>query len=178
MESGFGIAVDVFGNAYVTGETWSFDFPLANPLQPFLRPVADVFVSKINPAGTALIYSTYLGGNDGEDGSAIVVDTIGNAYVAGTTFSSNFPTTPDAFQRVNISFSDVFLFKLNPNGTRLLYSTHIGGDAADVARVHGGDGLIGEDAAGGGGRRRALARGGDAGGGLARDLAASLPCAR
>src|SRR5712692_6121652 len=98
-DEGDGIAVDSAGNAYVTGLTTSFDFPTKNPLQPTSGGDADVFVSKIDPTGSALVYSTYLGGS-GDDlgcsgydaGSGIAVDSAGNAYVTGLTCSTDFPT--------------------------------------------------------------------------------------
>src|SRR4029077_1139456 len=86
------IAVDALGNAYVTGTTSSSDFPTVNALYPALRGVADAFVAKLSPSGSALIYSTYLGGSDSESGYAIAVDSSGNAYVTGQTASTDFPT--------------------------------------------------------------------------------------
>jgi len=143
------IAVDATGNVFVTGLTMSSNFPTANPLQAScascpsgsdtgLIPtaVADAFVTKLNAAGTALLYSTFLGGNMGDAGNAIALDKAGNAYVAGTTFSwSNFPTTVGAFQT---SFqqqdtSNVFVTKLNAAGSAFVYSTFIGGDYHDDA---------------------------------------------
>src|SRR5262249_41611906 len=85
-----------------------------------------VFVSKLNSAGTTLIYSTYLGGNGDDPGFRFTVDTAGNAYVSGATNSSNFPTR-NAFQSINAGGYDAFLAKLNPSGNALLYSTYIGG---------------------------------------------------
>jgi hypothetical protein len=86
------IAVDASGNAYVVGDTSSTNFPTANPLQPALAGIADAFVVKLNAAGSALVYSTYLGGGDAEFGQAIAVDASGNAYVTGYTYSTDFPT--------------------------------------------------------------------------------------
>src|SRR5262249_56047835 len=91
---GSGIAVDVTGVAYITGSTASFaDFPLQNPAQPvYGGSDLDAFVTKINAAGSALLASTYLGGNLAEVGNAIAIDSIGNIYVTGVTNSTNFPT--------------------------------------------------------------------------------------
>jgi hypothetical protein len=91
----------------------------------------DVFVTKLNPTGSALVYSTYLGGSGGTAqnyGQAIAVDSAGNAYVTGYTYSTNFPTTPAAFQAVNKSaYFTAFVTKFNPTGTSLVYSTYLGG---------------------------------------------------
>ena len=89
---GNGIAVDSAGNAYVVGMTNSTDFPVVNPLQAANGGGYDAFVAKINPAGSALIYSTYLGGSKVENGHGIATDSLGNAYVTGETDSTNFPT--------------------------------------------------------------------------------------
>jgi hypothetical protein len=106
-DKGLGIAVDSSGNAYVTGTTDSFDFPLVNPVQPvYGGGISDAFVSKVSADGALLVYSTYLGGADDESGrdftfeaanTAIAVDTSGSAYITGYTKSSNFPTTDGAF---------------------------------------------------------------------------------
>ena len=86
---GYGIAVDSSGNAYVTGYTYSTDFPTVNPLQATNKPqrsrTRDAFVAKLNAAGSALVYSTYLGGSGDDDGYGIAVDSSGNAYVTGYT---------------------------------------------------------------------------------------------
>jgi len=88
-----GIAVDAEGNAYVTGETTSWDFPAVNPVQlEYGGGGVDVFVAKVNPTGSALVYATYLGGSGGDGGSGIAVDAEGNVYVTGYTQSLNFPT--------------------------------------------------------------------------------------
>src|SRR5271157_1390616 len=94
---GQGIAVDSSGNAYVTGSTQSTNFPITNtapntPYQPSLNGSQNAFVTKVNFSGEALIYSTYLGGSSADSAQAIQLDSSGNAYIAGYTFSSNFPT--------------------------------------------------------------------------------------
>ena len=98
-DRGFGIAVDSAGNAYVTG------VHRLNQLSHHARRLPDglggntnAFVTKINPTGSALVYSTFLGGNTNDGGYGIAVDSAGNAYIAGYTASTNFPTTPGAFQ--------------------------------------------------------------------------------
>lgn len=127
------IAVDGAGQAHVTGYTQSFDFPAVNALQPFLKPVSDIFVTKFNASGTEFIFSTYLGGSDDDEGADIDVDVAGLIYVTGHTFSNDFPTTSNAFQRNNMGWSEVFVTKLAPGGRALIYSTYLGGSAADVA---------------------------------------------
>jgi hypothetical protein len=130
---GSGIAVDAAGNAYVTGYTDSTDFPLAaNPIQSSLGGGADAFVAKINPAGSALVYSTYLGGNGRDWGDAIAVDAAGNAYVTGYTDSTDFPLAGSPLQS---SFDggggDAFVAKLNAAGSALAYATYLGGNGYD-----------------------------------------------
>jgi photosystem II stability/assembly factor-like uncharacterized protein len=129
-----GIAVDSSGDAYVTGYTTSTNFPTtpnafkAKHREP-LR--AEPFVAKLNSSGTALMYSTLLGGSGVASG--IAVDSFGQAYVAGGTSSTDFPTTPGAFQRVyGGGQTDAFITKLNADGSSLVYSTYIGGGAQDA----------------------------------------------
>src|SRR5439155_726812 len=90
----------------------------------------DGFVTKLNPAGSALVYSTYLGGSGPDDGKGIAVDAAGNAYVTGSTASSNFPTTIGAFQTIKGGSGNAFVTKLNPTGSALVYSTYLGGSGA------------------------------------------------
>ncbi len=132
-EQGLGIAVDAQGSAYLTGSTTSTDFPLASALQGTKDAVSDAFVVKLNPAGTALVYSTYLGANGDDIGNAIAVDSQGNAYVTGLTGSGSFPTTPGVFQTSKDGATDGFLVKLSPSGSALVYSTFLGGDNSDSA---------------------------------------------
>jgi beta-propeller repeat-containing protein len=135
-ESANAIAVDNSGNAYIAGTTNSTDFPTVNPFQQKLGR-ANAFVAKMNPAGTALLYSTYLGGStylgrgtsDGANG--IAVDADGSAYVAGYVASLNFPTTPDAFQRKAVTGGSAFVTKLSAAGNALVYSTYLGGTGSN-----------------------------------------------
>ena len=131
---GVGIAVDTSGNAYVTGFTCSTDFPTtAGAFQTTFGGVADGFVTELNPTGSGLVYSTYLGGNGYDHGFGIAVDTSGNAYVTGFTDSSDFPTTAGAFQTTFGGFGDAFVTKLNSTGSGLVYSTYLGGSGDDFA---------------------------------------------
>ncbi len=132
---GFGIAVDKVGNAYVIGQTESTDFPVTSgAFQTKLGGSVDAFVSKLNAAGSALEYSTYLDGSDYAFGAGIAVDTAGNAYVTGATHSTDFPVTPGAIQATyGGGLWDVFVSKLNADGSALVYSTYLGGDGGSQA---------------------------------------------
>jgi uncharacterized repeat protein (TIGR01451 family) len=132
QDAAMGIAVDVTGAAYVTGHTASVDFPTANAVQAINAGGFDAFVTKFAVDGTALVYSTYLGGSSGDSGRGIAVDTAGNVYVAGDTNSIDFPTV-NAFQPVNGGNTDAFVTKLNATGTALLYSSYHGGTGSDFA---------------------------------------------
>ncbi|HEV3279606.1 MAG TPA: SBBP repeat-containing protein [Terriglobia bacterium] len=148
---GDGIAVDSSGDAYVTGATCSgTTFPTTTGayqrvygggVSPCTQDLGDAFVTEVNPTGSALVYSTFLGGSNADTGNAISLDRSNNAYVLGTTCSTNFPTTTGAFQ---ITFAgdngacgdppdgDAFVTELNSTGTALLYSTYVGGSAPDT----------------------------------------------
>jgi hypothetical protein len=132
-----GIATDASGSAYVTGLSYSTDFPTQNAYQ-LDQPFADAFVTKLSPSGTSLVYSTYLGGYANDFGSAIAVDASGSAYVTGQTRSPNFPSvTP--YQR-DIAYWDAFVTKLSPSGTSLGYSTFLGGFDVDEGHAIAVDG--------------------------------------
>jgi hypothetical protein len=126
-----GIATDQSGNIFLVGRT-SFSVPVANAFQPTASGGGDVFVTKLDPTGTILIYSTYLGGSGQDEGLGIVVDRSGNAYVTGRTSSANFPVTPGAFQTALAGGIDAFVAKLDPKG-KLVYSTYLGGSGDDAA---------------------------------------------
>jgi hypothetical protein len=142
-EEGVAIAVDPSGSAYVTGRTCSSSFPTVNPFQASLvGGGCDAFVSKLSPAGNALVYSTYLGGTCGETGTGIAADASGHAYVVGETgaiypfnqpcAAANFPTA-NAFQGAHGGLKDAFVAKLAPAGNALVYSTYLGGTQDDGA---------------------------------------------
>jgi len=126
-EDGSAVTTDAQGNVYVTGVTYSTDFPTTPGAFQRQFKTIDVFVSKFDPTGSSLIYSTYLGGHDYEESTAIAVDGAGSAYVTGWTESDDFPTTPGAFQR-RAKWQDAFLTKLDPSGSSLVYSTRLGGE--------------------------------------------------
>ena len=136
-ELGSSIAVDIAGNAYVTGSTTSANFPRTpGAFDTTLNPneVFEAFVTKLNPSGSALVYSTLLGGSKGSSPAGIALDTSGNVYVAGTTSSSDFPTTVGAFATTSNGSDDVFVTKLNATGTAAFYSTYLGGGTMEDAR--------------------------------------------
>lgn len=133
-ESGFGIAIDGSGNAYISGRTASANFPTtAGAFQrTYGGGTFDAFATKLNTTGTGLVYSTFLGGDAQDYGGRIALDAAGNAYVTGNTGSSNFPTTPGAYQRVyGGGASDAFVTKFNATGSGLVYSTYVGGRYED-----------------------------------------------
>lgn len=149
-ETARGVAVDAAGNAYITGQTSSGDFPITSgAFQPTLnvgeQTATDGFVTKLGPAG-ALQYSTFLGGAGSDDGRSITVDAGGNAYVGGSTFSADFPVTSGAFDTGFGGGEDVFVTKLNATGSALAYSTYLGGAenelSAGIAVDSGGNAYI------------------------------------
>ena len=150
FEFGRAIAVDAAGNAYVAGQTTSANFPTTagafdRSLNIGTFDATDAFVTKLNAAGSGLVYSTFLGGTDIDDALAIAVDGSGQAYVGGETGSTNFPTTAGAFDRsINGAF-DAFVVKFNAAGSALVYSTFIGGTEVEFVEdiaVAGGTAYI------------------------------------
>ena len=133
-DTGNAIAVDGGGNAYITGATTSTNLPTRFPLQLNSGGGLDAFVAKFNATGSNLIYATYLGGNQADQARGIAVDAAGNAFVAGNTFSSNFPTQ-SSLQSQPRGAGDAFITKLNATGSALLYSTYFGGSATDGANA-------------------------------------------
>jgi hypothetical protein len=133
-DDGEGIAVDAAGNAYVVGSTGSGNFPTTPGVvkTSLTGATHDGFVTKLNPTGSALAYSTYLGGVDFDAATGVALDTAGNAYVTGQTQSSDFPTNGGAPQPAYAGGGDAFATKLNATATAFAYSTYLGGDAVDA----------------------------------------------
>ncbi len=132
-ESTPSIAVDSAFNAYLAGTTTSTDFPTLSPYQGSLKGASNIFVTKFNSAGTALVFSTYLGGTGTDTAAGIAVDKGFNVYVAGTTSSGDFPVTSGAYQSSPKGAGDVFVTELNSSGSGLVYSTYLSGTNADSA---------------------------------------------
>ena len=133
-DKGWGIAVDSAGNAYVTGEMNSTDFPTTTNAYDTSYGNTDVFLVKVSSNGSSLEYATYLGGSNADYGSGVAVDSLGDAYVTGHTSSSDFPTTTLAFDTTKNNGWDAFVTVLHPAGggvNDLLYSTYLGGGYAD-----------------------------------------------
>jgi hypothetical protein len=131
-----GITLDSTGRIIVVGSTGSADFPTQNPLQSFQGGYFDVFVTILSADGSTLDFSTYLGGSDYDNASAVALDTADNLYVAGATGSFDFPTTAAAWQPVHSgglpgSF-DAFLAKLDTSGNSLAFGTYLGGFGSDT----------------------------------------------
>ncbi len=144
-DGGWDIAVDSQGSAYVAGGTNSLDFPLQNPFQSSFGGTGsdivgggDAFITKINATGTALIYSTYLGGSGTDRAEGIALDAAGSVYVTGYTESANFPLK-NPYQPVLRGRSDAFVAKLSASGSRLIYSTYLGGSGLETTYSSHGD---------------------------------------
>uniref|UniRef100_UPI000B360824 DUF7948 domain-containing protein n=1 Tax=Crenothrix polyspora TaxID=360316 RepID=UPI000B360824 len=132
---GFDVAVDSQGQAYVTGHAHSANFPVANALQATKAGSNDVFISKLTADGASFVYSTYLGGTSGDTSKSIAVDAEGQAYVTGSTLSSNFPLLNpfQAVHGVDAGDFDAFVTKINAEGTSLVYSTYLGGNKGEIS---------------------------------------------
>ncbi|OYW04998.1 MAG: hypothetical protein B7X11_02335, partial [Acidobacteria bacterium 37-65-4] len=139
-ESAFALTLDATRAVTITGTTSSSNYPTASPFQGTYGGANDAFVTKISPAGNALLYSSYLGGSGLEVGFGIALDSGGNAYVAGATTSTNFPLATPA-QPLNGGGLDAFVSKVSQPGTALLYSTYLGGSGNDYATGIALDGL-------------------------------------
>jgi len=139
QDYGYGMAVDGAGNAYVVGDTTSLNFP-ASGFQTGMHGVQDAFVSKVSADGSHLVYSTYLGGSNTDHGAAIAVDAAGNAYITGSTYSTDFPTVVP-FQPHLAGGQDAFIARLNASGTALGFSTYLGGSNGVVSYPETGQGI-------------------------------------
>ncbi len=135
-EEAFGIAVNQNGEAYVAGKTGSANFPVtAGAFDTDFNGVEDAFVARLNASGTALVFSSFLGGLADDCAKSVAIDASGNVFVAGETSSNNFPTTTGAFDQVYNQSTDAFVAKLNPSGSSLVYSTYVGGSLTDAAEA-------------------------------------------
>ncbi|OHB69328.1 MAG: hypothetical protein A2W23_03740 [Planctomycetes bacterium RBG_16_43_13] len=128
------IKVDSSGNVYVTGDTYSTDFPVASAIYGTNAGSADAFVTKIDASGTALIYSTYIGGSAYERGTRLFVDPSGSVYVSGQTASTDFPTVSPVQSTNSGGMHDAFVAKIDASGSSLAYSTYLGGGGDDLSR--------------------------------------------
>jgi hypothetical protein len=128
---GYGIGVDGAGNVYVVGATSSPNFPIVNAWQPTFGGEADAFVAQLNPRGTQLVYSTFLGGGDDDELMSVVVDAAGRAYLAGDSASTNFPVV-NPFQAELRGQKNAVIARLAPGGQTLEYSTYLGGNYWDL----------------------------------------------
>lgn len=133
-DTGTSIAVDNSGAAYVAGFTGSSVFPNSNAFDSTYGGVRDAFVSKFNAAGSALVYSTYIGGTSDDRANGIAVDSAGQAYVTGLTSSSGFPVTAGVTQTTKAGLQDGFVTVLNAAGSALVYSTYLGGTGDDTPK--------------------------------------------
>lgn len=162
-EEGQAIAVDAAGNAYVAGFTSSADFPAIRAAQPMLNGLYDVFVTKLDPTGSSFVFSTFLGGSGWERASGVAIDAAGDISVTGRTDSIDFPTTAGAVDRTCGTdglcnqdalgpHTDAFVVKLDPTGSRFVYSTYLGGSSYENGNTSDflarRDGAITVDAAG------------------------------
>ena len=132
---GYDIAVNAAGEAYVVGATLSLDFPTVNAYQvASATDYTDVFITRFNAAGNGLIYSTFLGGSNNDEGYGIAVDSSNNVYVTGRTSSDDFPIQGGIQAIKTLGYDAAFVAKLDPTGTTLLYSTYVGGSKDDTAQ--------------------------------------------
>lgn len=150
-DEGLAIAVDASGAAYVVGRTRSADFcrvfndpPGYDTIYAESEDDGDAFLLKVRPDGSGLEYCTFLGGSEVDSAYAVAVDSAGSAYVAGSTWSPDFPTTADAFSRTANGYSDAFLVQFDPSGTELRYASYLGGSQNDraLALVAGDNGSV------------------------------------
>jgi hypothetical protein len=140
-ETGQAVALDQGGNAYITGDTRSIDFPTTpGSFDPTHNLNLDAYVVRLNTSGTDLLYATFIGGSDTEGGVELRTNAQGEVYLAGTTYSADFPTTPGAFDATFNGEGDAFVAQLSADGAELLFATYVGGQSID-----GGSGIDRDD---------------------------------
>jgi Beta-propeller repeat len=139
-DTAYGLALDSSGNAYVVGDTTSQNFPASN-FQKINHGSQNAFAVKIGSTGSALVYSTYLGGSSIDHGSAVAVDATGSAYVTGSTYSTNFPVSSGAYQATIGGGQDAFVVKLSTDGNSLVYGTFLGGSGGSAGYPESGQGI-------------------------------------
>jgi len=132
----YGMAVDADNNVYLTGLTFSLDYPSTTGAYQVASGggYADIFVTKLNADGTDLTYSTFLGGSDWDEAYALELDLNNNVYLAGDTWSTDYPVTASCYQPANGGWMDGVLTVLNASGSDINYSTYIGGSDFDEGR--------------------------------------------
>jgi hypothetical protein len=140
LDSAYGLALDANGDAFVVGTTSSTNFPITQGALQTTNNASETtgFVTELNSTGSSLVYSTYLGGSTSTSVNRIALDTLGNAYLTGSTQDTNFPTTQGAYKttaptKTNTGSNSAFVAKLNPTGTALVYSTYLGGSGVDAS---------------------------------------------
>lgn len=140
-DSAAAAAADPSGDLYVTGWTDSLQFPLGgSPYRDYNSGARDIFVSKLYSNG-AFVWSTYIGGTNNDEATALAIDSYGNSYLTGATSSPDFPTTTTAFQHTYGGGGDAFVIKLNVEGSSLTYSSYLGGSGLESGRGVAADGL-------------------------------------
>jgi hypothetical protein len=134
FDAALDIAIDESGNTFICGHTYSPDFPITKTaFQKTNKADQEIFITKINSTGNGIIYSTFLGSSGKDFAYAITVDTLENAYICGFTTGSDYPITKNAYQKTFNGEEDVFITKINPSGSDLLFSTYLGGSGVDLA---------------------------------------------
>ena len=132
---GYDVAVNAAGESFIVGTTLSLDFPTINAYQSVAAAdYYDVFITRLNAAGSGLIYSTYLGGSSDDVGYSIAIDISDNAYITGRTSSDDFPVQAGIQISKSLDYDAAFVTKLDPTGTNLLYSSYVGGSKDDTAQ--------------------------------------------
>lgn len=132
--SAYGVGSDAQGNVYLGGYSASPDLPVKSALQSSRNGELDIFVVKLDPTLTDVVYATYIGGSNHDDIKAMAVDSDGNVYLGGRTKSDDFPTTENAFCRTHKATFDNVVIKLNPDGNKMIYSTLLGGESMEEVR--------------------------------------------